>query len=71
MGRVSVKCLVLGRDDVVRRVSGRMFLECVECGRETTGWVLSRCGERDRGTGSNARARSPMVINSARPVPDC
>ena len=47
MGRVSVKCLVLGHDDLVRRVSGRMFLECVECGRETTGWILSHCGESE------------------------
>jgi hypothetical protein len=47
MGRVNVKCLVLGHDDLVRHDSGRIFLECVECGRETAGWVMSQCGERE------------------------
>ena len=36
--RVSLRCLLFGHDDWVRRAAGRMFLECAECGRETRGW---------------------------------
>ena len=36
--RVSLRCLLFGHDDLVRRVAGRMFMECAECGRETRGW---------------------------------
>jgi hypothetical protein len=35
------RCLMLGHDDRIRRVPGRMYLECSECGRETHGWDLS------------------------------
>ena len=41
MRRLSLRCLMLGHDDRIQRASGRMFLECAECGRETRGWNLS------------------------------
>ena len=41
MRRLSLRCLMLGHDDRIQRASGRMFLECAECGRETPGWNLS------------------------------
>ena len=37
--RLSLKCWVLGREDWIRRGSGRLYLECVECRRETRGWA--------------------------------
>jgi hypothetical protein len=38
---VRVRCLMLGHDDRIRRVAGRMYLECAECGRETRGWNVT------------------------------
>ena len=35
-----VKCLTYGHEDRVRSDEHRMYLECVECGRHTTGWQL-------------------------------
>jgi hypothetical protein len=37
-----LKCLMLGHDDRIRRMPGRMFVECAECGRATRGWVVGR-----------------------------
>ena len=55
---VSVRCLLWGHEDLVRRTADRMFLECAECGRETSGWEVRAAGtarpSRDveaRGTG--------------------
>jgi len=36
----SVRCLFLGHEDLVRHAAGRLFLECAECGRETSGWDI-------------------------------
>ena len=36
----SIGCLIVGHDDLVRRSSSRMFLECERCGRETSGWTI-------------------------------
>lgn len=41
MRLVKFRCLILGHDDRVRRVRGRMFLECSECSRETDGWDIA------------------------------
>ena len=38
---LSLQCLMLGHDDRIGRSSGRMYLECAECGRETRGWDLA------------------------------
>ena len=37
---VSARCLLWGHDDLVRRTVHRMFLECAECGRQTSGWEV-------------------------------
>jgi len=39
---VSLKCWILGHEDWVRRVPGRVYLECSNCGRETPGWTTCR-----------------------------
>lgn len=39
---LNARCLMLGHDDRVRRVPGRIYLECDECGRKTPGWDLTR-----------------------------
>ena len=52
MRGLSLRCLMLGHDDRIQRASGRMFLECAECGRETRGWNLS-----DRSSRAAARVR--------------
>ena len=56
MRRFTVRCLMMGHDDWVRRVPGRMYLECAECGRETRGWNLS-----DRAAKPVAQPVSPRV----------
>ena len=42
---LNFKCLMLGHDDRIRRVSGRMYLECAECGREIEGWDVRNDAE--------------------------
>lgn len=37
--RLSLKCWFMGHDDWIRRTPDRLYLECLECGRETQGWV--------------------------------
>ena len=41
---VSVRCLLWGHEDLVRHTADRMFLECAECGRETSGWEVCAVG---------------------------
>ena len=41
MHRFAFICLVAGHDDRVRCGNGRIYLECVECGRQTRGWDVS------------------------------
>jgi ribosomal protein L37AE/L43A len=38
--RLSFKCLICGHDDVLRRTSARLYLQCEDCGRETCGWEI-------------------------------
>ena len=47
----SLRCWILGHEDWVRRASGRLYLECLECGRETPGWTTSRSQPDDGATG--------------------
>lgn len=42
----SIRCLLMGHDDLVRRESERMYLECTDCGRATRGWMLGRGRQR-------------------------
>jgi hypothetical protein len=37
--RLSLKCWLIGHDDWIRRTPDRLYLECLECGRETQGWL--------------------------------
>ena len=46
--RLSLKCLFLGHEDWIRRTSDRVYLECLECGRETRGWTTGRSHHSDR-----------------------
>ena len=39
--RLSMRCLLMGHEDVIRRDSGRMYLECFDCGRATCGWTVA------------------------------
>ena len=34
----SLRCWLLGHEDLVRTTTGRLYLECMECGRQTAGW---------------------------------
>jgi hypothetical protein len=34
----SFRCWFVGHEDGVRGTPGRLYLECVECGRQTPGW---------------------------------
>jgi hypothetical protein len=54
--RLSVKCWFLGHDDWIRRGPDRLYLECVECGRETHGWTTDRTHRADRAAGGAIEA---------------
>jgi hypothetical protein len=45
---LSFRCWFFGHDDWVRRASGRLYLECFECGRETSGWSTDRNHRNDQ-----------------------
>ena len=38
----SIWCLLVGHDDMLARAPDRLWLRCVQCGRETPGWRLTR-----------------------------
>jgi hypothetical protein len=38
---MGLRCLMLGHEDRIHRIAGRMYLECIECGRATPGWDIS------------------------------
>ena len=46
----SLRCWLLGHEDLVRTTTGRLYLECMECGRQTPGWRTgkSRVGGKPR-----------------------
>jgi hypothetical protein len=46
MRLLNLACLMLGHDDRIRRVDGRMYLECAKCDRETNGWSVATDAER-------------------------
>jgi len=64
--RLSLKCWFMGHDDWIRRTPDRLYLECVECGRETQGWATGKRQEsliRPRG-----RCRQPASDPTTRPL---
>jgi hypothetical protein len=52
---LSVRCWIFGHEDWVRRVPGRLYLECLDCGRETAGWTTSRNHPGDAATGARVQ----------------
>ena len=60
---LSLRCWIFGHEDWVRRVPGRLYLECLDCGRETPGWTTSRNQSDDGRTSARAQAISG--------APDC
>ena len=48
--QLSLRCWLLGHEDFVRTTTGRLYLECMECGRQTPGWrtAKSRVGGEAR-----------------------
>jgi hypothetical protein len=55
---LSLRCWIFGHEDWVRRVPGRLYLECLDCGRETPGWTTSRHQSGDGMTSARAQAMS-------------
>ena len=59
---LSFKCLVFGHEDCIHRAPGRLYLECLECGRETRGWTLDtelRDNRRVNATSATLLIESP------------
>jgi hypothetical protein len=40
--QLSLRCWLLGHEDLVRTTTGRLYLECMECGRQTAGWRIGK-----------------------------
>jgi hypothetical protein len=51
-------CWIFGHEDWVRRASGRLYLECLDCGRETPGWTTSPA------RGDGAVSAGPQAISA-------
>ena len=56
MRLLSLRCWIFGHEDWVRRVPGRLYLECLDCGRETPGWTTSRNQSGPAANSPNAQA---------------
>jgi hypothetical protein len=52
----SLRCWIFGHEDWVRRAPGRLYLECLDCGRETPGWTTSGNQPDDGATGASVEA---------------
>jgi hypothetical protein len=57
MQGLSFKCWLLGHEDWVRCASDRLYLECIECGRQTRGWTIGRI---NRGYGGVSLVEGPL-----------
>ena len=55
---VSFRCWLLGHEDFLRCTDDRLYLECIECGRETKGW---RIGKGSRSLAGGDRRTHRMV----------
>jgi hypothetical protein len=47
--QLSLRCWLLGHEDFVRRAPDRLYLQCIECGRETRGWCTATGTTTDEG----------------------
>lgn len=56
---VSFRCWLLGHEDFVRWAHDRLYLECIECGRETKGWRIST-SRRSSDAGGDKRTRGTL-----------
>ena len=56
--RFSLRCLLMGHDDLIRRDVDRMYLECFDCGRATRGWTL----------GDGSRRAAPQAAGGEAPT---
>ena len=43
--QLSLRCWLSGHEDLVRTAAGRLYLECMECGRQTKGWRTGKSHE--------------------------
>ena len=59
--RLSLKCWFMGHDDWIRHTPNRLYLECIECGRETPGWLTKNHPEHRSGGRS---AGAPMLTRN-------
>ncbi len=66
---LSLRCWIFGHEDWVRRGPGRLYLECLDCGRETPGWTTARNQPDDtasagsaQGIGNRTDLSGPEVI---------
>ena len=68
---LSLRCWVSGHEDFVRTAAGRLYLECMECGRQTTGWRTGKsrepreAGRIDDAPGAAGCARTSTPGNRA------
>jgi hypothetical protein len=57
----SVQCLMSGHEDVFARGPHRLWLQCLECGRQTSGWAID--GKLPPGTGRSTGGLRPTVVS--------
>jgi len=62
----SVGCLLLGHDDMMVRSTGRMWLRCQHCGRDTAGWTIGTETTPVHGPLSRDRRRPFSSLSSGR-----
>ena len=55
--RFSIRCLLMGHDDLIRHDFDRIYLECADCGRATRGWTLGR-GRRRASSPASTKGRA-------------
>ena len=61
-------CAMGGHDYLLRWTSGRIFLQCADCGYETPGWRIdAKIGARD--CASSVLKGSPVGLGAAAPEP--
>ena len=59
---ISFRCWLLGHEDFVRCTHDRLYLECIECGRETKGWPIGKSNRSsDPESGKRTRAMVACV----------
>jgi hypothetical protein len=57
-----VSCLLLGHDDMVVRATGRMWLRCQHCGRDTSGWTVGKIATSAEQSSPRSRLRPSLFL---------